>query len=116
MMSCPGGYEGNGCMMPDFCISSFGETGKDGNECPVTCPQKCGPEEMSCWGGKDPNECTMPDFCIPMKGNPGHDGTECQVSCPVKCGAEEMSAMVDLTIMAVNMVTFAGPPKVNWII
>ena len=57
----------------------------------MTCPQKCGPEEMSCWGGKDPNECTMPDFCIPMKGNPGHDGTECQVSCPVKCGSEEMS-------------------------
>ena len=24
MINCPGGQEGNGCMMPDFCISSFG--------------------------------------------------------------------------------------------
>merc|ERR1719266_1063872 len=112
-MKCPGGDDGNGCEMPEYCIASIGEPGKDGNACPVTCPQKCSHEEMSCWGGKDNNDCTMPDFCIPMKGALGNDGTECSVSCPMKCGLRRCHAMVDLTIMDVHMVTFAGLPKVN---
>ena len=37
--------------------------GKDGNECPASCPMKCGPEEMVCGGAKDPNDCPMADFC-----------------------------------------------------
>ena len=45
-----------------------GYPGKDGNDCPVSCPVVCGSEEMPCWGGYDPNECPMPDFCIPSKG------------------------------------------------
>merc|ERR1712226_261212 len=82
MMSCVGGDEGNGCMIPDFCISTIGELGKDGNECVPMCPQKCSPDQMSCWGGKDGNDCPMPDICIPMKGGPvGKDGMECPVMC-----------------------------------
>merc|ERR1712008_263492 len=91
MMNCPGGDDGNGCEMPEFCISSIGEHVKDGNECPVTCPQKCSHEEMPCWGGKDANDCTMPDYCIPMKGGPlDKDGMECSVQCPVQCHADDV--------------------------
>ena len=43
-----------------------GMPGKDGTECPVSCPMKCGPEEMQCWGGYDDNGCIMPDACVPM--------------------------------------------------
>jgi len=71
-MICPGGKDPNGCPMPDFCFPSKGNNGigKDGNECPVTCPTKCDDSiDMLCWGDVDANGCRMPDFCVPQKGD-----------------------------------------------
>ena len=89
-MQCPEGEDGNGCRMPDTCmpmkggssylnkvcifwsfwsfVSISGPVGNDGNECPVTCPTRCGNEDMYCPGGDDGNGCMMPDTCVPKKG------------------------------------------------
>merc|ERR1711862_849641 len=40
--SCYGGKDMDGCQMPDFCYPMKGSMGKDGTECPFTCPTKCG--------------------------------------------------------------------------
>ena len=46
-----------------------GPVGKDGNECPISCPMKCDDSsEMYCDGGLDDNDCHYGDFCIPAKG------------------------------------------------
>ena len=47
-----------------------GPVGKDGNECPISCPMKCDDSsEMYCVDGTiDANGCVMQDFCIPAKG------------------------------------------------
>ena len=42
--------------------------GKDGNECPVSCPIVCGPADKHCGSGSDINGCPMPDTCMPMEG------------------------------------------------
>jgi len=76
--------------MPGFCHPGKGPMGKDGNECPSSCPVKCGFGEMQCNGGIDWNHCQMPDFCMPAKGPIGNDGMECPAHCPMKCGPEEM--------------------------
>ena len=68
-MSCWGGKDPNECTMPDFCIPMKGNPGHDGMECPVSCPVKCGSEEMSCYGGSDYNGCQHGDFCWPTKGD-----------------------------------------------
>ena len=46
-----------------------GGPGHDGMECPVSCPMKCGAEEMPCYGGSDYNGCQHGDFCWPAKGD-----------------------------------------------
>jgi hypothetical protein len=78
--------------MPNFCMPmKGGPVGKDGMECPVTCPMKCGFEEMPCYDGYDHNGCQKPEFCIPMKGGPlDNDGMECPVQCPVKCLGDDI--------------------------
>ena len=68
-MSCWGGEDSNECPMPDICIPMKGGPGNDGNECPVSCPVKCGGEEMPCYGGSDYNGCPHGDFCWPAKGD-----------------------------------------------
>ena len=46
-----------------------GPVGKDGNECPISCPMKCDDSsELYCDGGYDDNDCANGDFCIPAKG------------------------------------------------
>ena len=67
-MTCPGGYGYNNCMNADFCASSKGPIGKDGNECPAFCPVKCSPKDLQCWVEKDENDCPKPDMCIPGPG------------------------------------------------
>ena len=42
--------------------------GYDDQECSVSCPVKCGIDEMPCYGGKDYNGCEHGDFCAPSKG------------------------------------------------
>ena len=69
-MVCSGGMDENDCMMPDFCFSSKGPMGKDGVECPVSCPMKCGPEDVWCPEQEDGNGCMMPEMCMPQ-------GSEC---------------------------------------
>ena len=44
--------------------------GKDGYECPVSCPVKCGMDDIWCPGGMDNNGCQMPEMCMPQ-------GSEC---------------------------------------
>ena len=68
-MSCWGGKDGNDCTMNDFCIPMKGALGNDGVECTVSCPVKCGFEEMPCYGGSDYNGCPHGDFCWPTKGD-----------------------------------------------
>ena len=68
-MTCWGGKDANECTMPDFCIPMKGGPGNDGAECPVSCPMKCGAEEMPCYGGSDYNRCPYSDFCWPVKGD-----------------------------------------------
>ena len=48
-----------------FC-SNLGPVGKDGIECPVTCP--CKDEEMTCdMGFDEAMGCQFPPQCTPMK-------------------------------------------------
>ena len=68
-MSCWGGKDGNDCPAADFCIPMKGALGNDGTECSVSCPMKCGFEEMPCYGGSDYNGCPHGDFCWPTKGD-----------------------------------------------
>ena len=84
-MTCPGGMDSNGCMMPDMCMPMMGPLGLDGNECPAFCPANCGPENIICSGGMDSNGCKMPDMCIPSKGPPDFHGNQCPALCPANC-------------------------------
>ena len=61
-MVCPGGFDANGCQMPNTCAP--GATA----ECPATCPVTCPADHMHCGGGMDTNGCKMPDTCLPMTG------------------------------------------------
>merc|ERR1719315_927234 len=66
----------DGCYMGDFCYpKDNGLSGKNGDDCPVFCPAKCGEDGngnpmMNCDGGYDYNGCPTPSFCIPTKGGP----------------------------------------------
>jgi len=94
--------------------SKGGPVGIDGNECVVTCPMKCGVDDMICPGGKDPNGCPMPDFCFPSKGNNGigKDGNECPVTCPTKCDDSiDMLCWGDMDDNGCRMPDFCVPQK-----
>ena len=56
--------------LPSYFSSPFalGPIGKDGNECPVSCPVVCGVGEKNCGSGSDENGCPMPDTCRSMYG------------------------------------------------
>ena len=49
-------------------LKKIGPIDNNGYECPVSCPTKCGSDELSCNGGKDPSGCQNQDFCVPSKG------------------------------------------------
>jgi hypothetical protein len=53
-----------------FLISFYvtGGVGYDGQDCGVTCPIKCGVDDITCYGGEDENGCPIPDTCMPTKG------------------------------------------------
>ena len=90
-VNCPGGFDSQGCSMPDVCIpAKGGPMGKDGFECPSHCPAACYHDDLVCPGGKDWNDCEGPAFCAPSKGPMGKDGVECPAFCPINCGPEEM--------------------------
>merc|ERR1719277_713944 len=79
MMSCYGGWDANGCELPDTCV----EQHPGGNEsCWGHCPVACGPDEITCPGGIDSwSGCPMGDWCMwkdPL--------STCDVQCPMTCG------------------------------
>ena len=83
-MYCFGGYDENGCEMPDFCIPDHNAGGKDWwneDECDVVCPIKCGAHELHCYGGSDEDGCPYEDFCWPQEQ--GNDYLETKICCKV---------------------------------
>merc|ERR1712168_845631 len=71
----------DGCYMGDFCYpKDNGLSGKNGNDCPVSCPAKCDDSmnDLRCPGGEDDNGCPMPDSCRSMYEDcPAIPSTEC---------------------------------------
>ena len=63
---CPGGYDMNGCSMPDTCVSE--PIGLDGSKCYVACPTPPPVDHTVCPGGFDSNGCPIPDTYIPTTG------------------------------------------------
>merc|ERR1711937_643887 len=62
-MSCYGGMDANGCMLPGMCMPMY-TTGSDGvTQCYSHCPLECGTESLSCPGPIDANGCQMPGTC-----------------------------------------------------
>ena len=55
---CPG----DGCTMPDSCISK--PMGMDGTRCNAPCPITCPDGDTLCPGGFDSNGCPIADTCI----------------------------------------------------
>jgi len=60
------GYDDMGCQNPPMCMPmKGGPMGKDGIECPVTCP--CKADENTCdMGFDEAMGCQFPPMCIPM--------------------------------------------------
>ena len=85
---CFGGFDANGCLLPDICIPfPDGTFNYDGYACPYTrCPvTHCKEGEQLCLNQVDPRSgCMMPGECHPIM-NPYN----CPYHCPIICGDKE---------------------------
>merc|ERR1712223_1493943 len=59
-LTCPGGFDSNGCQLPDFCHYSANPPVSSSDHCPPICQDN----EMICFGGFDQQTgWALPDFC-----------------------------------------------------
>ena len=91
---CFGGFDANGCLLPDICIPfADGTFDYDGKACPMTrCPvTHCKEGEQLCLNHVDPRSgCMMPGECHPiMIMNPYNYTLNCPYHCPIICGDKE---------------------------
>ena len=91
MMQCWGGFDVDGCALPDFCAPAMsGIIGDDGTECPGTCPVICNENQIHCDGGIACfNGCPGWDYCAE-----GYAG--CPAMCSVTCNYDAGEQYCDM--------------------